>query len=216
MDIIEVIGALLGIIYVALQYKANLWMWVSSLLMSLLYIYINYANGLYANFVLQIIFAAMAVVGLLHWMGFKKKATQRRLRLRAWMHHNWRGRKKDAPQRPITSMPRHAVVPIIAATLLLALATYAVLCHTGESSMPIFDSITVAINLSGTYMLIRKYYQEWICWMIVDPLMAVMYAMLGLWPSALLYAVFSIVVVFGYFNWRRLAQQNNNHDNKTR
>lgn len=194
MDIIEVIGALLGIIYVALQYKANLWMWVSSLLMSLLYIYINYANGLYANFVLQIIFAAMAVVGLLHWMGFKKKATQ----------------------RPITSMPRRTVVPIIAATLLLALATYAVLCHTGESSMPIFDSITVAINLSGTYMLIRKYYQEWICWMIVDPLMAVMYAMLGLWPSALLYAVFSIVVVFGYFNWRRLAQQNNNHDNKTR
>lgn len=184
---LEIIAAAIGIAYLVLQYKANVWMWVCSLVMSAMYVVINFNHGLYANFVLQIIFSVMAVVGLLAWLGIVRQHTP----------------------PPITSMPRRMIVPLVAATLLLTVAIVAILRLLGEGSMPYFDGLTMAINLTGTYMLIRKYYQEWICWMIVDPLMCVMYAMMGMWPSAVLYAIYSIVVVFGYINWKK---QSVSHD----
>ena len=191
MDILEIVAAVLGIAYVVLQYKANPWMWVFSFAMSTMYVFVNLQHGLYANFVLQIIFSVMAVVGLLHWIGLVRHRTP----------------------RPITSMPKSMILPLVATTIAMSAAIVAVLLRMGESQMPYFDGITMAINLTGTYMLIRKYYQEWICWMVVDPLMSVMYALMGMWPSAVLYAVYSVVVVFGYLNWKRQSIANDKNSN---
>ncbi|MBR1793186.1 MAG: nicotinamide mononucleotide transporter [Bacteroidales bacterium] len=182
MEAIELIGALLGIAYLVLQYKANAWMWVFSLLMSLLYTYINFTHHLYANAVLQVVFSAMAVVGLLEWVGLRQQKN-----------------------RPITSLPRSMVPTLIGITLAMTLAAIGILQWVGESDNLLFDSLTTSINLTGTWMLIRKYYQEWICWLIVDPMMCVMYALSGLWTSAALYAIFSVVVIFGYLRWKREA-----------
>ncbi|MBR1517409.1 MAG: nicotinamide mononucleotide transporter [Bacteroidales bacterium] len=187
---IEIIAATVGVIYLLLQYRASAWMWVFSLAMSLMYVYLNYVNGLYANCVLQVVFSVMAVVGLIAW-------------LRPPAGHTY----GKAAQRPITSMPRRLLLPVVLVTLLLTAAGMAVLHMVGESQMILFDGLTTAINLTGTWMLIRKYYQEWICWMIVDPLMCVMYALSGMWPSAVLYAFFSVVVVFGYLQWKKQALQ---------
>lgn len=184
MDAIELIAAAIGVAYLALQYKASVWMWVFSLAMSLMYTYINFSHQLYANTVLQVVFSVMAIVGLLEWMGIRQHKP-----------------------RPITSMPRRLVVPALLATAALAALSAGILHWVGESENLLFDSVTTAINLTGTWMLIRKYYQEWLCWLVVDPLMSVMYGLSGLWASAALYALFSVVVVFGYLRWRREARQ---------
>lgn len=184
METLELIGAAIGVAYLLFQYKASVWMWVFSLAMSLMYICINFSHQLYANTVLQIVFSIMAVVGVLEWMGVRQQEP-----------------------RPITSMPRRLVLPVVGATLAMATAAAGILHWLGESESLLFDSLTTAINLTGTWMLIRKYYQEWLCWLVVDPLMSLMYAQAGLWPSAVLYALFSVVVVFGFLRWRREARR---------
>ena len=85
----------------------------------------------------------------------------------------------------------------------LSLTLWGLLSLTGESRFPIVDGISSALTIVGMFMLSQKWWQQWICWMIVEPLMIVLFLMGGLYASAALYVVFEIFCILGIIRWKK-------------
>ena len=60
---LEIIGTLVGLVYLWLEYKASIWLWIASIIMPAIYIFVYYEAGLYADFGINIYYLGAAVYG---------------------------------------------------------------------------------------------------------------------------------------------------------
>lgn len=182
--LIEAFAVVAGLMYLFLQIKAKSSMWIFGILMSLCYVYLNYRNQLYANMCLHVYYIAMSVYGLLVWVGVIKK-------------------RDGASSRAIQSFPKKGIIPLVLIWAAVAAFLVWILGHLGETRTPWMDGATSALSVIAMWMLARKYYQEWICWIICNPINVVMFAMAGMWPTAVMYVVYLAMGVVGFFQWRK-------------
>lgn len=91
---LEIIGTIVGILYLWLEYRASIYLWIAGIIMPAVYIFVYYEAGLYADFSINIYYMGAAIYG---WMMWKYGAFLRRTILK----------RKDARQQssPITHMP---------------------------------------------------------------------------------------------------------------
>ena len=185
MSALDIIGAIIGLAYIVSEYRAGRWFWPLSLLMSAFYAVIYFRTACYANFGICCYNLAMSVYGLLVWRGL--------------LHGQAR------KERPIASCPARLWPWLLLAVLLLAVAFWRLLGLLGESTLPLVDGLSSALNIVGMWMLARKYWQQWFAWLVVEPLMVGLCLASGLYASAAMYAVYEVFVVMGLLRWRRLS-----------
>jgi nicotinamide mononucleotide transporter len=77
-----------------------------------------------------------------------------------------------------------------------------------DSDVPWGDGFTTAGSIVATWMLARKILEHWLVWVFVDSVAAGLYFYKGLYPSFLLYLIFTIIAVIGYFHWKRSLSEN--------
>ncbi len=195
VSLLELPGAAIGIVYLYLEYRANRWLWLFAALMPLLYIYINFENGFYANGALNIYYLVISIYGAVAWLRFK-------------------GSDTGAEETHLCSLPRRRTVPVVLIAIVLSVALSLLLGLLEESEMAWLDGITAALGVVGMWMMTQKYYQQWLCWIVVNPMLLAMYLLNGNYPSALLYVVYSVVAVMGYRRWRTLYRNTLNHNDK--
>ncbi|MBR3612195.1 MAG: nicotinamide mononucleotide transporter [Bacteroidaceae bacterium] len=189
---IEIIGTLVGVIYLWLEYRASIYLWVTSIIMPAIYLYVYYNAGLYADFGINIYYLLIALYGWAAWRyGF----------------HLFGSKKKEEKELAITHTPKR-VWGKLALTYIAAqcVITYILINHT-DSTVPWWDSFTTALSIVGMWMLARKYIEQWWVWLVVDAVSAWLYIYKGLYFTAVLYAVYAIISIFGYFKWRKLMQK---------
>ncbi len=186
LSILDIIGAAIGLVYVVSEYRANRWFWPTSLLMSAFYIVIYFNTRCYANASICIYNLLMSVYGLLVWRGV--------------LH------SKDKSERPITSCPRRQVPWLLLAIVLLSVLLTYVLSLLKESQLPVLDGISSALTIVAMWMLSQKYWQQWFCWIIVEPIMFALCLLSGLYFSAFMYFVFEIFCIFGIIAWKKQSQ----------
>lgn len=184
----EIIAAILGLFYLYFEYRANAWMWVFGLVMQVLYGYLFFDNGVYANAAINVLYGIMSLYGLLEWKGLLKHT-------------------KQADEKPIASMPRKQWWVVVAIVVTLTIPVALLLSNLKESQVPWLDSLSTTLSIAATWMLIRKYYQEWIVWMLVEPLMIAVGILTGMYATALLYTVNLIVVLLGYKRWKKIYEK---------
>lgn len=199
LSVLDLIGALIGLVYVFSEYKANRWFWPSCLLMSLFYIVIDFRAGYYANGSICIYNFVMAVYGILVWRGVVQS--------------------RNKAERPFGSCPRRYAPWIVLAIALLSVLFWWLLRLAGEGYEGVdinfsawLDGLSSALTIVGMWMLAQKWWQQWYCWMVVEPIMVVLFWMSGNYASAVLYVVFEVFCVLGIVSWRRQAleaQKNN-------
>ena len=189
---IEIIGTIVGVIYLWLEYRASIYLWVASIIMPAIYLYVYYNAGLYADFGINIYYLLIALYGWAAWRyGF----------------HLFGSKKKEEKELAITHTPKR-VWGKLALTYIAAqcVITYILVNHT-DSTVPWWDSFTTALSIVGMWMLARKYIEQWWVWLVVDAVSAWLYIYKGLYFTAVLYAVYAIISIFGYFKWRKLMQK---------
>ncbi|MCF0189467.1 MAG: nicotinamide mononucleotide transporter, partial [Bacteroidaceae bacterium] len=64
MDYLEALGAAVGLLYLWLEYKASIYVWVTGIIMPAIYIFVYYRAGLYADFAINIYYVIAAAYGL--------------------------------------------------------------------------------------------------------------------------------------------------------
>ena len=75
-----------------------------------------------------------------------------------------------------------------------------------DSTVPIADSFTTALSIVGMWMLARKYIEQWWVWCVVDVTSSALYVYKGLYFTAILYALYAIIAIFGYLKWKTLMR----------
>ena len=78
-----------------------------------------------------------------------------------------------------------------------------ILLNYTDSPVPYMDSMTTALSVVATWMLARKIIEHWIIWVFVDAVSAGLYIYKSLWPTTVLFIVYTIMAVAGYYEWKK-------------
>jgi nicotinamide mononucleotide transporter len=181
MSGLEIVGAVTGIISVWLTTRQNIWCWPIGLVNLAVYALVFHSARLYADMALQGIYAALAVWGWYCWL---------------------RGGKEGAPLR-VSQAPVRVYSILFPAGILCSLALGLGLERATDAAVPFWDAATTTFSLAATFMQTRKWFENWIVWIVVDSCLVGKYAWSGLWPTAGLFFIFTILAVMGLMEWRR-------------
>ena len=151
--------------------------------MPAIYIFVYYDAGLYADFGINIYYLGAAVYG---WMMWKYGSF---VRQKLHLHI----KKEGQQELLITRMPMKYYPPLG--------IVFAV------TFVPWLDSFTTALSIVGMWMLARKYVEQWWAWIVVDIVSAGLYVYKDLNFTAGLYALYTIIAIFGYFKWKRMMER---------
>lgn len=183
---LEVLGTLVGLIYLWLEYRASIYLWIASVIMPAIYIFVYYEAGLYADFGINIYYLGAAVYGWLVWKYGHKSA--------------------DLHELPITKMPNRSWLKALVVFLVAQFLIAWILINFTDSDVPWWDAFTTALSIIGMWMLARKYLEQWWVWIVVDVVCVGLYIYKGLYFTSGLYALYSVIAVFGWLNWKRLMK----------
>lgn len=190
MDYVEIIGATIGLFYIVSEYRADHWFWPLSLLMSAFYAVIEFTDGIYANGAISVYNFIMSIYGLLVWRGVIQKRSE-----------------DHGGERRISSCPTRYWWQIVTVIILLSVTLTWLLGLLHESQYPMLDGISSALTIVGMLMLAQKWWQQWFCWLIVEPLMMNLFWLTGNYASVALYAVFEVFCILGIIRWRKEAKK---------
>lgn len=179
---IEVIGAILGFIYIFFSIKKSLWLWPLGLLASIFYIFVYLFSKLYAEMALQMYYVVVSIYGWLHWI-FAKNVNKEEL--------------------PVSKLNLKNLFIYTFASIIIELVIYLILKNFTDSPIPFWDSLVTTLSIIGTWMLAKKILENWIIWIVADALCIVIYIYKDLYPTAVLFLVYTFMAVIGYKNWKK-------------
>lgn len=216
MNILDIIGAAIGLVYVFSEYRANRWFWPSSLLMAAFYAVINFRIGWYANTGICIYNFLISIYGLLAWRGIVERRQKMERRHPAGKDNAEplgdagkmpavQEKPADQEERPVTSCPLRYWPWLLLATAALTLLFRWLLALMGEATMPLLDGLSAALGIVGMWMLAQKYWQQWLFWLVSEPILAYIYFSTGYTASAVMYVIYEVFVIMGIIRWKKLS-----------
>lgn len=205
---LEIIGTFVGLIYLWLEYRASIYLWIAGIIMPAIYLVVYYKAGLYADVGINIYYLLAAIYGWIVWKyGNHLKQYFHRKKLGMDVETitiNNNPEEKSDEELPITKVSLRKL-PILTVVFSLAFIAIALLLiQYTDSTVPWWDSFITALSIIGMWMLARKYIEQWLIWIVVDAISAALYLYKGLEFTAGLYAIYTIIAIFGYFKWKKL------------
>ncbi len=182
--LLQIAGAALGLLYLWLEYRADIRLWIVGLVMPVVHGWLYYRSGLYADCAMQAYYVLAGLYGWLVW-------------------HNAPGNGSET--RTVGHTPLRLLPALAAAYALLHAAIYWVLVRFTDSTVPFWDSFTTALCILAYWMLSRRWIEQWLVWLAVDAATVGLYLYKGIPVTAGLYALYSVLAVAGYMRWRRQA-----------
>lgn len=180
LELIEVLGFSTGGICGWLIVRGDVLNWPIGLANFLFFAVLFFRAGLYADTGVQIIFFVISLYGWYEWL---------------------RG-SPDGKPLPITRTPRREWVGLaIVAPLTFVLVVF-VLGKIHDAS-PFWDGITSILSLSAQFLLSRKRLEHWYLWISAHSIYVPLYLSRGLPLTALLYAMFWAMSVYGLIQWKK-------------
>lgn len=178
MTVLGIISLVFGVLGVLLTIKQSIWCWPAALISVVTSGYEFYESRLFGDFALQIFYFISGVYGWFYWERNKGKAFL------------------------VTILPLKFVIPLILVTLLQAVIYYFVLSYF-KGDQVIFDAILTACSITATYMMTKKWLENWFCWVLIDFAYIVLYIIKDLWLYAILYFVFTVMAAYGFYKWKK-------------
>ncbi|MFN9807957.1 MAG: nicotinamide riboside transporter PnuC [Betaproteobacteria bacterium] len=183
-SVVEWTALALALGYVLLSIRQAVAAWPLMIASSLLYGLLFVSARLYGQTALQLMFVAIA----------------------AWGWWQWRfGRKDDAPLA-VSSLSPRARGLLLALWAVATLLAAPALARLTDAAAPWLDAFTTAGSVLAQVLTARKYREAWLGWIAINGLSVLLFAQQGLWPTALLYAVFAALSVARWRTWRSSPQ----------
>ena len=189
----ELVAVLLGIAYLLLAVRESLWCWYAAFISTGIFLWLFWEVSLLMESALQVYYLAMAVYGWHQW------------------RHGSRGRQA-APAAAATGSNQPLLIGtwqlrthllVVAAVLAASAGSGFLLAQYTDAALPYLDSFTTWGSILTTWMVARKILENWLYWLVIDSASIYLYLERGLLLTAGLFAVYLIIVVFGYRRWLR-------------
>jgi nicotinamide mononucleotide transporter len=183
MSPLELIAAALGLANIVLIARRTVLNYPFGIAMVVLYAILFAQTRLYSAALLQIFFLGSQLYGWWYWR----------------QSHAGTG---PVPIDRLGSRGRWLVAGSgLAGTLLLGLA----MSRLTDAAAPWWDAANAAWSMVAQILTDRRLVESWPLWVAIDALSIGLYASQGLIATAVLYAVFLCIALWGCISWRRVA-----------
>lgn len=186
LRLLDILGFAVGLIYLILEYRASIWLWLAGIVMPAIDLLLYFKAGLYADFGLAVYYCLAGIYGYLSWKYFKDKDVT-----------------EETAEKPITHFKRSHILPSLATILLLWLGIWWILVTFTNSTVPVADAFTTALSIVALWALAQKYAEQWLIWLVVDLVCCILYVKKGIPFKAAIYGLYTVIAVFGYRKWLR-------------
>lgn len=186
---LDIATTLLGIVYLILEYRASIALWIVGIVMPAMDVYLYWQHGLYGDAGMAVYYAIAALYGYAVWLFGKKQG------------------QTAGEAMPITRFPRRLLFRTCGAFFVVWAAVYYVLVSYTDSTVPLLDAFTNAMSFVGLWALARKYIEQWLFWILVDAISCYLYVVKGIPFKAALYGLYTVIAVMGYYKWKSMMIQ---------
>ena len=177
---IEILAAVLAILYLVLAIGQRRSCWVAAFTSSCLYVIVMFRARLYMESVLNTFYAAIAVYG---WWQWSRRCAEPGRGVQRW------------------SAGRHAAG--LGAIVLCSLCSSYFLRRYTPAAWPFVDSMVTWSSAFATYLVAVKVYENWHWWFVIDSVAMFVYFRRELYPTMLLFGIYLVMIGFGIREWRR-------------
>ena len=186
---VEIAGVVLSLIYIYLSIEQKISLWIYGFLSSALYIVVFFQTKFYADMSLQFYYLIISVYG--------------------WI--NWKYGKPDTGQElPATTTSKRLMLQLVVSSVVIYIIYYIVLAKFTDSTIPKADSLVGMLSVVGTWMLARKLIENWLVWIVADGIATGLFFYKGLYPTAILFIIYTVMALVGYLQWKKTMIQYKN------
>jgi nicotinamide mononucleotide transporter len=183
---IEITAVIFAILYLVLAVKQNIFCWFFGIISSILYFFIMRSAGLYMEAYLQIFYVLMGFYGWAQWR--KGLSNSKPFIVNTW------------------SKSQHFLT--VSIILILSIISGSLLGSFTNAVLPFWDALVTWGAVVATYMVAKKLLENWIYWFVIDSISILLFISRDLWPTALLFGVYIVLIIFGYRLWYKTLQEN--------
>ena len=184
-SLLELAAVIFAVAYLVLAVRENSLCWYAAGISTLIFLFIFWDVKLYMESGLQIYYLAMAFYGWYQWRGANRETASLRV-------SKWRAKQ-------------HVIALALIATLTLISGS---LLNSGtDANLPYLDSFTTWASVVTTFMVARKILENWFYWLVIDSVSIYLYLDRELYFTSLLFAIYIVIIFFGWFAWNRSYRQ---------
>ncbi|MDA8794310.1 nicotinamide riboside transporter PnuC [Gammaproteobacteria bacterium] len=184
-SLLELLAVVFAVAYLVLAVRENSLCWYAAGISTLIFLFIFWNVKLYMESGLQIYYLAMAFYGWYQWRDAQTETVSLRV-------SKWRAKQ-------------HIVVLVLIAAL--TFVTGSLLNSGTDANMPYLDSFTTWASVVTTFMVARKILENWLYWLVIDSVSIYLYLDRELYFTSLLFAIYIVIIFFGWFAWNRSYRQ---------
>lgn len=178
MSFLGIIAFATGILGVWFTIKQNILCWPLGLISVIASMMEFFFQRLYGDMSLQIIYFIAGIYGWIYW------------------------KKKQGEEFIVTRIVISESLILFAFTVIQSFIYYFLLIYF-KGDRPFLDSILTAFSITTTYMMTKKYLENWLVWTVVDLTYVFLYGLKSMWLFAILNLIFSIIAFYGWLKWKK-------------
>ena len=180
---IAVISAFCGILYTVIAGKGKISCYFFGLSGSWCYVILSFGNALWGNMLLYLFYyIPMQVLGIFKWKQNLKSDTKEIVKIR---------------------LSTKIRIKLIISGILGSILTSLILYYCNDKS-PVADGISTFLSILGMYLTVRRAIEQWVVWMIVNGISALMWLNLVVhgvktYSTVIMWSVYFILAIYFYF-----------------
>jgi len=178
MTLLDCIALITGILGVILTIFESIWCWPTALISVVISIMSFYNERLFGDMSLNVFYFFSGVYG--------------------WYY--WNRRKGNAFS--VSSLPLR-YIPLIVLSIAAQSVIYYFILSYFKSDQVMFDSILTACSFTCTYLMTKKWVENWLLWVMIDGAYVFLYIIKEMPTYAILYTFFTLMAAYGFYSWKK-------------
>ncbi|HQZ25763.1 MAG TPA: nicotinamide riboside transporter PnuC [Flavobacterium sp.] len=182
--ILEITGAIFGLLSVWFAKKDNILVFPTGLVSTFIYAYLLWQWELLGDSMINVYYFVMSIYGWYHWT--RKK-----------------GNQVEFPIAVMNNKEKGIAVVLFTATIIFVVLVYFYF-NKFTNLYSYIDTFLTAIFFVGMWLMAKRKIENWIFWIIGDIISIPLYFAKGFTFTSLQYLIFTIVAIYGYSEWKKI------------
>ncbi len=177
MSVLATIALITGVLGVLFTIMQRIWCWPFALISVVTSSFEFYNERLFGDMALQGFYFITGIYGWYYW------------------------KKNENKEFYVAHTPRKMWLFMFLATIIQSVIYYFLLKQFKGDQIE-FDAILTACSITATFMMTKKWIENWAFWVLIDLAYVILYWKKDMPLFSILYFVFTVMAAYGFYSWR--------------